>query len=144
MPPAESRIVPPDFTSWWSRDIQPWWRDIDPLGHVTAASYASIYEEVFGWFMVEAWQEPEPSYVVADLSIAYLREIRMTDTPLTVHARIHEYGVSTISATMVIVGDDAVPRSIAQARYVSWDREGRRRRPMTPGQLEGLAAASRG
>ena len=143
MPPAESRTVPPGFESWWSRDIRPWWRDIDYLGHVTAASYASIYEEVFGGFMVEVWQEPEPSYVVADLSISYLREIRMADVPLTVHAHVDEYGESTISATMLIVGSDAVPRSIARARYVSWDREGRRRRPMTPRQLDGLASASR-
>ena len=80
---------------------------------------------------------------MADLSISYLREIRMADVPLTVHAHVDEYGESTISATMVIVGSDAAPRSIARARYVSWDRDGRGRRAMTQAQLDGLAAASR-
>lgn len=61
MSSAVNRTVPPDFESWWSRSISPWWRDIDYLGHVTAASYASIYEQVFGDFMVDAWQDAEPS-----------------------------------------------------------------------------------
>jgi acyl-CoA thioesterase FadM len=143
MSSAANRTVPPDYESWWSRPISPWWRDIDYLGHVTAASYASIYEEVFGDFMVEAWQDPEPWYVVADLSISYLREIRMADVPLTVYVKVDEHGGSTIAATMVIAGTDSEPRSVARTRYVAWDREQRRKRPMTTTQLDGLARLSR-
>lgn len=141
--PRGPRSPLPDFSSWWSHTVQPWWRDIDYLGHVTAASYAAIYEEVFGTFIVEVWQNPEPSYVVSKMSISYLREIRLAHTPLNVHVHIDEYGASDISATMVITDKESVPRSLARNHYVSWDREQRRRRPMTANEAAGLRASTK-
>jgi acyl-CoA thioesterase FadM len=130
------------FASWWSVDRQLWWRDFDYLGHFTAASYAVLYEEACGALLTEAWNVPEPSYVVARLDISYLREVRRDDSPVRVYVRPNRVGRSGFSVEMVVCSASGVVCSTAVASYVAWDRAGRTSRPMTEAERAGLTAQS--
>ncbi|MEU1517542.1 acyl-CoA thioesterase [Streptomyces sp. NPDC005811] len=138
---ANQPDVPQGFKDWWSTTVEPWWRDFDYLGHVTAASYAAIYEQAFAEFVAERWHTSEPSYVVARLDITYLREIRPRNTPLRIHVSIGHTGRTSLTAAMVLCDVEGLPRSIARARYCAWDREQRTTRPLTTEERTGLATS---
>lgn len=135
---VETLATKAELERWWSYVIVPWWRDLDYLGHVTAASYASIYEEAFGRFMQERWATSEPSYVVAKLSITYVREVRMEHTPLTVKVCVQSSSSSSFSVSMVLVDVHGQVRSTAEARYVRWDGVNRCATPMSADEIAAL------
>lgn len=133
--------VPSDYARWWSLSLQPWWRDHDYLGHVTAASYAVIVEEAVGRYLQDRWDRPDPTYVVAHLSISYLREIRMGDGPLNVFVSSRHAGGSRFECTSVIVAADGTPRSVAHGLYAGWDSARRGSRDLTEQESRALGPA---
>ena len=132
--------VPDDIASWWSVDLQPWWRDIDYLGHVTAAAYGTIYEESMARFVNERWGTSEAEYVVAHLAMSYLREIRMGETPIRVHVRCTSVEGSRFTCSMAITGPDGKVRNVARAQYAAWDSTARRSRVLSDRERTGLLA----
>lgn len=129
--------VPEGYASWWSLELRPWFRDIDYLGHVTASSYAVIYEEAAGTF-VEAMWGTDAAYVVAHVAITYGREVRMGESPVRVHVRCDGAAGSRFSCAMVLVGPDDTPRSTAVGYYSAWDMQARRSRQLLTSEREGL------
>lgn len=134
------QIVPEGFRTWWSTERQLRWRDIDTLGHLTAASYADLCQEACGDFAVEAWADADASYVVARLDISYLREIRREESPVRLHARLSRIGRSGFGVTMVVCSAAGKVCSIAEGSYVAWDAVCRRSRAMTDAERTGLMA----
>lgn len=127
-----------NYEQWWSTDVHLWWRDFDYLGHVTAASYGSFYEEAFGRFAAEAWGTEYPSYVVATMSISYLREIVRDVRVVRVYVDVTRIGRSGVIARLVAVDTDGRVCSTADNRYVAWNREARAPRPLADLEREGL------
>ena len=130
-------VLPDDFRSWWSLELQPWWRDIDSVGHVTAPSYVVMFEETMARFVAHCWAE-EPWYVVASLAVDYGREIRMDDTPVTVHVRCDAAEGTRFTCQMVMTAADGELRAAARGYYAGWDQQGRRSRPLTDREISGL------
>ena len=135
---TEVRHAPPGYEPWWSVDLRLWWRDFDGYGHLTATGYPVVYAEAFADFVAEAWGEAEPDFVVADLSVAYLREVRRCDSPVRVHVAIDRVGRATFGATMVLCSASGDVCSTARARYAAWDPGERRSRPLTAAERRGL------
>ena len=135
---VERFAIPDNFGSWWSVELQPWWRDIDYLGHVTAAAYGTIYEEAMARFVNERWRTQDAEYVVAHLSMSYLREIRMGETPIRVHVRCTTAHRSRFTCSMVITGPDGEARNVARAQYAAWDSAARRSRRLSDPERVGL------
>lgn len=121
-----------DFFTWWATDRQLWWRDIDELGHLTAARYADLYQEACGDFVVEAWQAADSDYVVARTEIVYLREVRLVDSPVKVFVRASMVGRASFALSMVLTTANGRPCSTSRGVYVAWDRATRGARTLTP------------
>ncbi|GAB3857724.1 thioesterase family protein [Nocardioides maradonensis] len=137
---TERRQVPAGYGSWWSTELRLWWRDFDAYGHLTATGYPVVYAEAFADYVSEAWNTAEPHFVVADLSVAYLREVRRRDSPVRVHVAIGRVGRASFEATMVLCSADGEVCSTARTRYAAWDPEERRSRPLTAEERRGLEA----
>jgi acyl-CoA thioesterase FadM len=125
-------------TAWWSAEIQLWWRDFDELGHMTAASYPAAYEEAVGRFLVERWQHPAPDYVVARITVEYLKEVRRTAAPITIHVKVEHVGRSSFVVNMILSNAAGLRCSVAQTHYVAWDRGRRGPRAMTANERAAL------
>jgi acyl-CoA thioester hydrolase len=132
--------VPEGFEASWSTERQLWWRDIDALGHLNAVSYAYLYQEACGDFIVEAWADPDASYVVARMDIRYLREIRLHESPVRVYVRVDRVGRSGFDAAMVICSASGNVCSTVAASLAAWNRERHRSREMTLAERDGLVA----
>lgn len=130
--------LPEDLEDWWSTTLDSWWRDFDSFDHITGSSYGAIFEEAFGRFAASAWGTSTPGYVVAHMSIDFVREIRRHETPLTVRLGIGRIGQSSIGARLVLQGPDGDVRSIASNRYIAWDIQQRRPRMLTPDERRSL------
>ncbi|NUR97796.1 MAG: acyl-CoA thioesterase [Kribbellaceae bacterium] len=137
------QLIPSGYNAWWSTEIHLWWRDFDYLGHVTAASYGSLYEEAFGRFMTVAWGTEFPSYVVGAMSIRYLHEIVRGVDAVRVFVAIEQVGTASISARLVAVDSEGRECSTAENRYVAWDRDMRCSRPITSAERAGLGALTK-
>jgi acyl-CoA thioesterase FadM len=120
-----------DTSTWWHTVIEPWWRDFDELGHMTAAAYPAAFEEAFGRYLIERWRRTDPSYVVARTVIDYHHEVTRRELPVTIHVQPVRVGRSSASVHLVL--EDASGRvcTLAQTRYVAWDMEKRCARPFT-------------
>jgi acyl-CoA thioesterase FadM len=122
----------------WSTELQPWWRDFDELGHMTAAAYPAAYEEGVGRFVTDRWGPSSAAYVTASTSIEYLREVRRASLPITIQVRPAHVGRTSFVLDLVLL--DAAGRrcSTARSRYVAWDRERRGPRPLGEDQRSAL------
>lgn len=137
------RKVPLGYADWWAVDLRLWWRDFDGYDHLTATSYPAVYAEAIGQFMTELWDVPDPDFVVADLAVAYLREVRRADGPVRVHVGIEAVGRSTFEARMVLSDAAGEARSTAQMRYAAWDPVRRCSRELAAAERSSLAGAAR-
>gem|GEM_PF-2945758 len=126
------------YLGWWSTELRPWWRDFDSLEHLTASSYGVAFQEAFASFVERAWDDPDPSYVVARMSIDYRHEVRRRDCPIRIHVAVRRVGRASFDATMVLRSATGRVCSIAEVRYAAWDRERRCSRPLTDAERGGL------
>lgn len=126
------------YHAWWSTDLRLWWRDFDSLGHLTASAYGVVYQEAFAGFMEQAWDDPDPSFVVARMNIEYRREIRRDDSEVRVHVAVRRTGRVSFETTLVLCSADGRVFSTAETRNAAWDREGRCSRPLTEAERRGL------
>ncbi|GAB7003212.1 hypothetical protein JCM18899A_06830 [Nocardioides sp. AN3] len=136
--PGRRRRAPAGYTEWWSMDLRLWWRDFDGYDHLTATAYPVIYAEAIGQFMAEVWGVPDPHFVVADLGVTYLREVRRADSPVRVHVGIARVGRSSFEAEIVLCAADGEVASVAETRYSAWDPDARRSRELTSAERSAL------
>lgn len=119
------------YRGWWSTDLRLWWRDFDALEHLTASAYCAVYQEAFAAFMEQAWDDPNPSWVVARMSIAYHHEVRRDDSPIQVYVAVRRVGRASFETTLVLCSASGRVCSTAETHNAAWDREGRCSRPLT-------------
>ncbi|GCD88129.1 thioesterase family protein [Nocardioides sp. LS1] len=136
------REPPAGYDRWWSTDLQLWWRDIDGYGHLTATGYPVMYGEAIGRLVSAAWRQHEPDFVVAELQVAYLREVCRQDGPVRVYVGIARVGRASFVAEMVLCASDGGVCSTSRVRHVAWDPERRGARALTTAEREALVAAS--
>lgn len=132
------------YRDWWSTDLRLWWRDFDSLGHLTASAYGVVYQEAFAGFVEQAWADPDPSFVVARMSIDYRREVRRDDSQVRVHVAVRRTGRASFETTMVLCSDGGRVFSTAETRNAAWDLERRCSRSLTEAEREGLLRHSVG
>jgi len=120
---------PPDH--WWRTALEPWWRDFDELGHMTAAAYPAAFEEAVGRFIVERWNRADPAYVVAHTTIDYLHEVRHDGLPLLLSLRPSHVGSSSFVLELALTDSSERLCATASTRYVAWDGNARGPRPLT-------------
>ncbi|MFC7131780.1 MULTISPECIES: acyl-CoA thioesterase [Salinibaculum] len=105
-------------------------RDIDAMGHVNNAVYATYLEQARVQFIEDVIGEPlmETGAVVADLHIDFERPIDWGEE-VTVAVRAGELGTSSIPLEYEIHADGDVAAT-AETLMVTFDPEAREPRPM--------------
>lgn len=91
-----------DYT--FEHDLEVRFRDLDPMGHVNNAVYATYLEQTRAAYFdrVVGVPLPEAPTVLATLEIDYRREITITDG-VVVRSRVAELGTSSIPIDYEIV-----------------------------------------
>jgi len=98
-------------------------RDLDTMGHVNNALYATYLEEARSAYYQEVIGEslPDVDTVLAHLSIDYRAPIELNDI-VTVVVTVPELGESSIPMDYEISSDDATAAT-AETVQVVWNRE---------------------
>lgn len=118
------------------------WRDLDALGHVNNAVYATYLEEARDAWFVRALG-PGGSfldYVLARVAIDFRRELRQEDDAVVVRTRLVRIGTSSLSFQEQIAAAEGWVAADAEAVIVARDRETGRSRPLTDAERAAFAA----
>ena len=105
-------------------DIDVRFRDIDALGHVNNAVYATYVEQARTRYFRDVLEIDisQSSNVLASLSIDFRRPIELPDEDVTVTVELADLGRSSATMTHEIRVDDAVAAE-AEATIVALDPE---------------------
>lgn len=118
------------------------WRDLDALGHVNNAVYATYLEEARDAWFVRALG-PGGSfldYVLARVAIDFRRELTQDDGAVVVRTRLVRIGTSSLGFREEIVALEGWVAAEAEAVIVARDRVTGRSRPLTDGERASFAA----
>lgn len=135
--------IPADYRLWWSVEVPMRLTDFDMSGHVSAASYATLYAEAFAAFAMSAWDTAQPDYVVARTTITYLHEIEPADCPILVYVNVRRAGRSSFDVDNVACSASGRVCSTAETRYSAWDPARRGSRPLTDAERAALLVRHR-
>lgn len=118
------------------------WRDLDALGHVNNAVYATYLEEARDVWLTNAlgpggslWD-----YVLARLAIDFRRELRQEDDAVAVRTRLVRIGTSSLTLREEVVSLEGWVAAEAEAVIVARDRDTGRSRALTAGERTAFAA----
>lgn len=117
--PSDPRVVPFETTV----DLR--YRDIDAMGHVNNAVYASVLEQArVEYFdsLLESDLSREGA-VLASLSIEYERPIELQDGPVTVAIDVPRVGTSSVPMRYELRRADGERAATAETVQVAYDRE---------------------
>ena len=119
------------------------WRDLDALGHVNNAVYATYLEEARDEWMERAlggsgdlWD-----YVLVRVAIDFRRELTQEDDAVLVRTRLERIGTSSLTLREEIVTLDGALAAESESVVVARDRETGASRPLTPAEREAYTAA---
>jgi acyl-CoA thioester hydrolase len=122
------------------------WRDLDALGHVNNAVYATYLEECRDEWAVRAlggfgdpWE-----WVLARVAIDFRRELTQEDDVVVVSATLVRIGRSSLTLREEIRKLDGTLSAEAESVIVARDRDTGRSRPLTAAErtaLEGVLVA---
>jgi acyl-CoA thioester hydrolase len=122
------------------------WRDLDALGHVNNAVYATYLEECRDEWAVRAlggfgdpWE-----WVLARVAIDFRRELTQEDDLVVVSATLVRIGRSSLTLREEIRKLDGTLSAEAESVIVARDRDTGRSRPLTAAErtaLEGVLVA---
>jgi acyl-CoA thioester hydrolase len=122
------------------------WRDMDALGHVNNAVYATYFEEIR-----DEWTEhvlgghtPWTSFVLARIAIDFRRELSQADDVIVVRCRLTRIGTSSLTLREEISTLDGTLAAECEAVVVVRDPEAGRSRPFTPLERGALERALAG
>jgi len=118
-------------------------RDLDPMGHVNNAVYATYLEQARVEYVRDVVGEPvmETGVVVADLELDYERPIELGGT-VTVAVGAGELGRTSIPLSYEVRSEGEVAAT-ASTTMVTFDREAREPRPIPEGWRERIEAHER-
>ena len=116
----------------FERTIDIRWRDLDPLGHVNNAVYATYMEEARDrWFMQTLdGITPVDEFVLARVAIDYKSELVLADETVTVTCALLRIGNSSFTTTEKIVKRNGQLAASCEAVTVARDVEAGRSRPL--------------
>lgn len=118
------------------------WGDLDALGHVNNAVYATYLEEARDAWMTRALG-PEGSfwdYVLARVAIDFRRELRQEDEAVVVRTRLVRMGTSSLALREEIVSLAGWVAAEAESVLVARDRDVGRSRPLTTAERAAFTA----
>jgi acyl-CoA thioester hydrolase len=122
----------------WQREISLRFRDLDYLGHVTAAEYLAIFEEGRAAWLSARFQIPLPIYVVARQEIDFDREVRLEDGPITVSIYLLRVGTRSLQIAETMCSRVGAVHARSRARLVMWDVDTRSSRELTAAERAAL------
>lgn len=130
--------IPSGYGDWWVTSVVVWRSTIDYLGHMTAAHYPAIYEEVSLSFVCDITGIDDPSYATAQCTIDYRHEVLHSLSPVVVHVGVTRLDETSFDLTMVLLDQEGTVCGVAKNHYVAWDRGGRGRRSLDELELRAL------
>ena len=118
------------------------WRDMDALGHVNNAVYATYLEEARDEWMTRALGSDGNfwDYVLARVAIDFRRELREEDDAVLVRTALVAIGRSSLTLREEIVSVAGWVAAEAEAVIVARDRDTGRSRPLTDAERAALEA----
>tara|TARA_B100000686_G_scaffold341754_1_gene419646 strand:+ start:491 stop:886 length:396 start_codon:yes stop_codon:yes gene_type:complete len=116
----------------FKRKIDIRWRDLDALGHVNNAVYATYLEEARDRWLMQTLEgiTPITEFVLAHVSINYKSEILFNDLSVTVTCHPLRIGNSSVTTSEIITKSDGTLAANAEAVMVARDIETGRSRPL--------------
>ncbi len=136
--PRGAFTFPLNYETWWSTSYPVPTSSIDELGHMTAVHYPVALEYATAAFLTHTLRAQPPEYVMADLHIAYRREVTMERSPAALHVRLTLVGTTTFGIQAVLVDSEKVACAMADIRYVAWDRLARAKQALDADQRKTL------
>ena len=118
------------------------WRDLDALGHVNNAVYATYLEEARDRWLagVLGLGETLWDYVLARLAIDFRRELKQDDGPVVVRTRLGRLGTSSVTLHEEIAARAGWVAAEAESVIVARDAAAGRSRPLTEAERAALNA----
>ena len=116
----------------FERTIDIRWRDLDPLGHVNNAVYATYLEEARDRWLMQALEgiTPITDFALVRVAIDYKSEIVFGDLTVTSACRPRKIGNSSVTTTETVTKRDGGVAASAEAVIVVRDVETGRSRPL--------------
>ena len=118
-------------------------RDVDAMGHVNNAVYATYLEQARAEYFGEVVGRPldDVGTVLVDLHVEYRRPIELADDTVTVRLRVTDVGESSVETAYEVCAGGEVAAT-AETTQVVIDDDGRPRR-VPAGWRERIAARAR-
>lgn len=126
----------------WQHPMPLRFRDLDYLGHVTAAEYLAMFEEARAAWLSHRFETPYPTYVVARQEMDFEREVRMHQGPMTVNIALVRVGVKSLQISETLESHDGTVHARSRARLVMWNPEARQSRELTESERAALERGS--
>jgi acyl-CoA thioester hydrolase len=117
------------------------WRDLDALGHVNNAVYATYLEEARDEWMQRALEGAGDlwDYVLVRIAIDFRRELTQGDDAVLVRTRLTRIGTSSLTLREEILKLDGTLSAEAESVVVARDRATGASRPLTMAEREAYA-----
>jgi acyl-CoA thioester hydrolase len=117
------------------------WRDLDALGHVNNAVYATYLEEARDEWMQRALEGAGDlwDYVLVRIAIDFRRELTQGDDAVLVRTRLTRIGTSSLTLREEILKLDGTLSAEAESVVVARDRATGASRPLTVAEREAYA-----
>lgn len=117
------------------------WRDLDALGHVNSAVFATYFEETREAWLLRAFKGAvhRDEIVVARVEIDYLRPVTLEDEELLGSALLLETGETRIVTGERLSTRDGAEVARAKTTLVLWDPKRSTSRTLTAEERERLA-----
>ncbi|MGI9659687.1 MAG: acyl-CoA thioesterase [Gaiellaceae bacterium] len=124
----------------FERTIDIRWRDLDALGHVNNAVYATYLEEARDRLLMQALEgiTPITDFALARVAIDYKSEIVFDDRAVTATCAVLRIGNSSITTSETVTKSDGVLAASAEAVMVARDVAAKRSRPLRPDERAAL------
>jgi acyl-CoA thioester hydrolase len=124
----------------FERTIDIRWRDLDALGHVNNAVYATYVEEARDRWLMQALEgiTPITEFALVRVAIDYKSEIVFGDGTVTSTCRVSRIGNSSITTVESVVKPDGTVAASGEAVMVARDVASGRSRPLRPDERAAL------
>jgi len=115
------------------------WSDVDAVGHVNNAVYATYLEECRDEWLDRALGDGETGwdYVVARVALDYRRVLRLEDEVVLVRVGLERIGTSSVTTREEILAGEELAAT-AEAVLVARDRETGCSRPLAAAERDAI------
>lgn len=124
------------------RTIDIRWRDLDALGHVNNAVYATYLEEARDRWLMQTLNSISPitDFVLVHVEIDYLSELVFEDQHVTSTCRPVRIGTSSVTTSETITKGSGEIAARGEAVMVARDRDAGRSRPLRADERAAIEA----